>query len=232
MDFEIPPGRYVSISVADTGTGIEPEVLERIFEPFFTTKPTGKGTGLWLSTVLGIVKSHGGLVEVKTKVGGGSTFTVLLPAAVSERASVAEPQRPALPQGRGETVLLVDDEPSIRRVTRSILVANGYKVVTAKEGMQALARFNEHGHSIDAVITDIMMPFMDGLALTRALKERKPTLPILATTGLVNPPGEQDRTAQLRELGVRHLLNKPFDAETLLATLRQMLDGDVAAKPA
>jgi PAS domain S-box-containing protein len=224
MDFEIPPGRYVSVSVADTGTGIEPKVLERMFEPFFTTKPAGKGTGLGLSTVLGIVKSHGGLVEVQTKMGAGATFTVYLPAT-STAAPVNLPARSRLPQGRGETILVVDDEAGILQVTRSMLLGNGYKVVTAREGMQALARYTEHRHGISAVVTDIMMPFMDGLALTTELRQMNGSLPVVVTTGLTNPPGEADRADQLRALGVSHILRKPFAAEELLKALREVLDG-------
>ena len=118
LDFDIPPGPYVSLSVTDTGMGIAPENLERMFEPFFTTKPAGKGTGLGLSTVLGIVKSHGGLVEVKTRLGSGSTFTVFLPAAPGQAVASAPNEYAALPQGRGELVLLVDDEAGILQVAK------------------------------------------------------------------------------------------------------------------
>ena len=224
LDFEIPPGRYVCVSVADTGTGIAPEVLERMFEPFFTTKPTGKGTGLGLSTVLGIVKSHGGLVEVETRVGAGSTFTVYLPAVPAEAASAVPDERPSLPQGRGETILLVDDEAGILQVTRSMLVAKGYRVITAVDGAQALERLAEQGAAIKAVVTDIMMPAMDGLAMVRELRRDHPTLPVIATTGLLNPPGEEDRAGQLRALGVKNFLRKPFAAEELLTALREALD--------
>ncbi len=223
LDFDIPPGRYISLSVADTGTGIAPETMERMFEPFFTTKPAGKGTGLGLSTVLGIVKSHGGLVEVKSRVGAGSTFTVFLPAAPQDASATTFIQNPALPQGRGETLLVVDDETGILQVSKSTLEANGYRVLTAKDGKQALARFAEARQTIDAVVTDIMMPAMDGLGLTRSLRQMNPSVPIVVVTGLMNPPGEEDRAAQLRELGVRHFIYKPFKAEDLLSTLHQVL---------
>jgi PAS domain S-box-containing protein len=224
LDFEIPPGRYVCVSVADTGTGITTDVLERMFEPFFTTKPTGKGTGLGLSTVLGIVKSHGGLVEAETVVGAGSKFSVFLPAVPAEVAAAVADRRPELPQGRGETVLLVDDEAGILHVTKSTLVANGYRVITARNGTQALDRLAEQGAAIKAVVTDIMMPTMDGLAMTRVLRRINPALPVIATTGMMNPPGEEDRTGHLRELGVSHFLHKPFQAEELLGALRMALD--------
>jgi PAS domain S-box-containing protein len=224
LDFEIPPGRYVSVAVADTGTGISHEIIERMFQPFFTTKPIGKGTGLGLSTVLGIVKSHGGLVEVETRQGAGSKFTVFLPAAPAEVAPAVSNRPPSLPQGRGETILLVDDEAGIVQVAKSMLVANGYRVIAAKDGVEALDRLAEQGAAIKVVVTDIMMPAMDGLAMTRALHRINPTLPVIASTGLLNPPGEEDRAGQLRELGVKHFLRKPFQAEELLAALREVLD--------
>ena len=213
LNMEILPGRYVAVAVADIGAGIESAVLERIFEPFFTTKPVGKGTGLGLSTVLGIVKSHGGLVEVQSQVGAGSTFTVYLPAAPPEAVPTTAPPRLALPEGHGETVLVVDDEPDILEVTGSALEACGYRVLTAKDGVQALARFAQHGGEVKAVVTDLMMPVMDGLALTRSLRKQDPRLPVIATTGLMTAPGDGDRAGQLRELGVKHFLRKPFHSE-------------------
>ena len=223
QDFEIPPGRYVRVSVADTGTGIPPEVVERIFEPFFTTKSPGKGTGLGLSTVLGIIKSHGGLVEVTSTPGSGSTFTVFLPAAPVGTPVPAPAEIPMPTRGRGETVLVVDDEAAILQVTQSSLQANGYQVLTAREGARALAVFNEHRGSIRAVVTDIMMPVMDGVALARALRQVAPSIPIIAATGLKNPPGERDRVAELRDLGVAHFLYKPFHTEDLLKILDTVL---------
>jgi PAS domain S-box-containing protein len=223
LDFEIRPGRYISFNVTDTGTGIPPEIIERMFEPFFTTKPAGKGTGLGLSTVLGIVKSHGGLVEVKSQVGAGSTFTVFLPAEAAQTQPGVSEEQAALCQGRGETILVVDDEAGILQVSKSILEANGYRVIAAKNGTQALARLSEPSHVIQAVVTDIMMPSMDGLALTRALRQSNPRLPVVAMTGLMNPPGEEDRAAQLRGLAVRHFLRKPFEAQELLSLINEAL---------
>jgi PAS domain S-box-containing protein len=225
LDFEIPAGRYVSISVIDTGTGISPQVMERMFEPFFTTKPAGKGTGLGLSTVLGIVKSHGGLVEVETKPGAGSRFTVFLPAASADALPDAAPQSSILPQGQGETILVVDDEAAVLDVTQATLLANGYHVVTARHGAEAIQKFSQHAPAIKTVLTDIMMPVMDGLAMTRALRTIDRRVPVIASTGLMNPPGDQDRAGQLRDLGVKHFLRKPFQAEELLTTLREALSG-------
>jgi PAS domain S-box-containing protein len=231
MDFEIPPGRYVSLSVSDTGTGIAPEVLDHIFEPFFTTKSAGKGTGLGLSTVLGIVKSHSGLVQVESRARVGSTFTVFLPASLPQSMPAAPATRSLMPQGQGETILVVDDETGILQVTKSILEANGYQVMTARNGAQAIGQFAQPNQPIKAMVTDIMMPHMDGLALTRSLRKTQPDLPIVASTGLMNPPGEEDRAGQLRELGVQHFLHKPFQAEDLLTVLQKVLNPEQEAGP-
>jgi PAS domain S-box-containing protein len=224
LDFELAPGRYTSVTVSDTGSGIVPDIQERIFEPFFTTKPAGKGTGLGLSTVLGIIKSHGGLVEVRSQVGLGSTFTLFLPAAPVQVAHDQADSASSLPRGRGELVLLVDDEPGILQVTRSTLEANGYRVITAREGKEALATLSSRTADVKVVVTDLMMPSMDGLALTASLRKMYPALPVVATTGLLNPPNEEDRAGQLRDLGVKHLLRKPFQAEQLLSALQSALN--------
>lgn len=224
LGFQIPPGRYISVSVADNGTGIAPENLERVFEPFFTTKPAGKGTGLGLSTVLGIVKSHRGLVEVQSRMGAGSIFTLYFPVASVPAAAPDSAQRIPPNGGRGETVLVVDDEPTILEITRSTLEAGGYRVRTARNGTEALTVFFQEADRVDAVLTDIMMPSMDGLTLARSLRKLKEKLPIIAATGLLNATQEEDRGAQLRELGVKHVLKKPFNTDDLFLTLRQALE--------
>jgi two-component system, cell cycle sensor histidine kinase and response regulator CckA len=222
--FEIPAGRYVNLNVTDTGSGIPRENLERIFEPFFTTKPVGKGTGLGLSTVLGIVKSHGGLVRVESEPGAGSIFSIYLPAAASAAAAAqVAAEFASLPQGRGETILVVDDEASILRVAKALLDANGYRTLIARDGGEAVARLAEEGGVVRAVITDIMMPTMDGLALARTVRAAAPRLPIIVATGLLTAPGDGDRAAQFRDLGVRHFLQKPYRTEELLSTLHEVL---------
>ena len=223
MDFELVPGSYVSVSVSDTGMGITPDILDRIFEPFFTTKPVGKGTGLGLSTVLGIVKSHDGLVEVKTRPGHGSTFTVYLPAAPQDVVPVELAPRQEIPRGNGETVMIVDDEVGILQLTQSTLEAHGYKVVAARDGVQGLARFAENADTVGVVLTDIMMPQMDGVGLVRALRKVNPDVPIIASTGLLNAHGDGDRAATLRDLGVQQFLYKPFQNEELLRALHLAL---------
>jgi PAS domain S-box-containing protein len=223
LDFEIPPGRYVSFSVQDTGTGISPEIIERMFEPFFTTKPAGKGTGLGLSTVLGIVRSHNGLVEVRSQPGLGSTFTVYLPAAPIDAPKEPAAHRVTPARGQGETILVVDDESGILEITQSTLESNGYKVLTAANGAKGLAIFMEKSQVIKAVVTDLMMPVMDGMALIRTLRKTSPTLPIIAATGLKNPAGDEDRTTRLQELGIKRILYKPFQSEELLTALDESL---------
>jgi PAS domain S-box-containing protein len=221
LEFELVPGRYVCLSVADTGTGISPEVFEHMFEPFFTTKPLGKGTGLGLSTVMGIVKSHDGLVEVRTGEGTGSTFSVYLPAAPNE--VIALPDTPkvfGLPGG-GRCILVVDDEPGMLQMMESILASRDYRVVAASDGLEAMEIFSARRDSIQAVITDLMMPRMGGVELVAALRERSPDLPIIAMTGLIHLPGEPDQTEQLSHAGVRRILTKPFHSEDLLQAVEE-----------
>src|SRR5262249_36949131 len=131
------PGRYVVISVIDTGTGIAPELMDKIFDPFFTTKPVGQGTGLGLPTVLGIVESHGGFLLVDSEVGKGTTFKVYLPAAASEKEDSHDTEFTSLPRGNGEIILVVDDEPAIRDIASRILSSHGYRPLTACEGQEA-----------------------------------------------------------------------------------------------
>ncbi len=219
------PGNYIVLQVSDTGTGIPAVIIDRIFEPFFTTKEQGKGTGLGLSTVLGIVRSHGGFVKVASPQGAGSTFEIYLPATTVEEAE--EPTKEAaLPHGKGEQILVVDDEASVRQITEEILRQNGYRVLIAVDGNDAIALFAEHEKSIDLIITDIMMPLMDGIALTRALRKLSPSLKIIASTGLAFGTTESDKKKELGKLGVSIFLTKPYKAETLLKAVHEALSSD------
>jgi PAS domain S-box-containing protein len=214
------PGPYVHIQVQDTGTGMSPEVQERIFEPFFTTKEVGKGTGLGLSTSLAIVQSHGGFLRVESDPGSGSVFHVHLPAhAVSEPHEASSEQD--LPRGNGETILLVDDESSIRRTTGQALETFGYRVLTAADGAEALAVYAARGGEIDIVLTDMMMPLMDGASMIQALRRMNAGVRIIASSGL-NVAGMVTRAA---EAGVHTFLAKPYTTESLLKTLHQALHG-------
>jgi len=211
-------GRHVVLTVVDSGCGMRRETIERIFEPFFTTKELGKGTGLGLSTVMGIVRGHGGFVNVESEPGAGSTFRVYLPAqpdgAVVETEGTSEVP---YPRGQGELILVVDDELAILDVTRRTLESVGYKVVTAVDGAEAISLFARHRGQIAAVLTDMMMPLMDGTALIAALRYTDASVRIIAVSGL--PEGE--RRPKLE--GVAQFLSKPFSAGVLLTTLRAVL---------
>ena len=213
------PGPYVLLSITDTGVGIPPGVLERMFDPFFTTKQPGKGTGLGLSTALGIVKSHGGFIKVYTEFGCGTTFKVFLPATVSvgEGATLSNQTAPSL--GNGELILLVDDEVAIREVGQAILTKHGYQVVTAEDGSEALAIYVQRSKEIQAVVTDLSMPFVDGVALARALKKLNPAVQIIACSGNASVT----RIGELMSLDVKACLTKPFTSESLLHKLHEML---------
>ena len=219
---EIRPGTYVLIVVKDTGQGIPPEIIDRIFEPFFTTKTVGQGTGLGLSTVLAIVKSHAGFVQAASEPGRGSTFKIFLPAETS-----AEPAHPPLsvpaaplPRGRGELILVLDDESTIRTVTQQTLESFGYRVLTAANGAEGIALFAQQPDQIAAVITDLMMPIMDGPATIHALLSIRPGTRIIAASGI----NTNRSAATLAQAGFSDFLPKPYTAETMLSLLRTVLD--------
>jgi PAS domain S-box-containing protein len=220
------PGPYVVWLVADTGTGIPPENLDRIFDPFFTTKEPGKGTGLGLSTVLGIVRNHGGFLKVESKPGKGTQFRVYLPAQLGAQLPAEPPPTEAPPEGRGETILVVDDEEGVRVLTKKVLEQHGYHVLLASEGSEAVVAYAQHATEIHAVLTDLMMPLMDGATLIRALKQIAPAVKILATTGVT----ESTHDAAALRLGAREVLRKPYSPHVLLSRLRAALDEPEDAK--
>jgi PAS domain S-box-containing protein len=220
------PGPYVCVSVADTGMGIPPENLDRIFDPFFTTKEIGKGTGLGLATVLGIARGHGGFVRVNSQTGKGTTFDLYLPASL-ETKTAALPERETLPpRAGGELILVVDDEASVRGVVQHALEKHGYRVVPAAEWAEAMGLFARHRAEIRAVLTDMMMPEMDGPSLVRALRHLEPQLPILGMTGV----GEKADIKGLETLDLLVLLTKPFNSIALLGVLHQALAAPRPAK--
>jgi len=215
---DVKPGRYIAIIVSDTGAGIPPDVIDRVFEPFFTTKEFGKGTGLGLATVAGIVKGHGGLVEVSSEVGKGATFRVYLPAAEAQEDRHEEERR-ILPNGNGELILIVDDEASIREMTKTTLEDHGYRAITANDGTEALSLYAKHGEDIRVVLTDMMMPFMDGSATIRALEKMNPKVNIIASSGMA---GSHD-SAKTGSGRVKAYIQKPYTSEKLLTTLHNIL---------
>jgi signal transduction histidine kinase/ActR/RegA family two-component response regulator len=220
MNSPAKPGRYVNISVTDSGTGMPPGIRDKIFEPFFTTKALNKGTGLGLSTVLAIVKSHEGIINVYSEAGKGSTFKVYLPAMETSSAVAKDPsERVDMPRGNGETVLVVDDEASVLTITSETLQTFGYRVLTATDGAEAVAIYAEHKHKIAVVLTDMSMPIMDGPASIRALMRIDPAIKIVATSGF----SEDNRVAKVYGAGVKHFLTKPYTAGTLLKVMRAVL---------
>jgi len=229
MNVDAVPGPYVRIRVSDTGEGIPADVIDKIFDPFFTTKETGKGTGLGLSTVLGIVKSHQGFVNLRSRVSEGSTFEVYLPAAPDAVAAAAAAPTMQAPRGQGEMILVVDDEEIIREVVQKTLLAHGYRVLTAGDGTEAIAQFSQHRGEVKAVLTDIMMPFMDGVTLSRTLKKMDPTIQIIATSGMGSAKGRQDKAAALASLQINTFLNKPYSANEILTAIGDLLASDRSA---
>jgi PAS domain S-box-containing protein len=216
---EASPVSYAVVEVSDTGIGIPPDIIGKIFDPFFTTKEFGKGTGLGLSTLIGIVKSHGGFVTVKSALNKGATFKVFLPACGDEGLAPA-PAKPAQsPQGAGETILVVDDESSIRGIAGKVLTHNGYKVLTATNGVDAISCYVKHLADIKVVITDVMMPMLDGVNLARALVKMNPGVKVIASTG----QGAEARQSEFKELGVKVILQKPYVTEKLLSALHEII---------
>lgn len=218
-DLEAKPGEYVVVTVTDTGTGIASDVLEKIFDPFFTTKEIGKGTGLGLSTALAIVKSHGGFIHVYSEPAKGSTFKIYLPAHLKDQKDFKEEEHHELPSGNGELVLVVDDEASVREIAKVTLESNGYRVLTANDGVEAISIYAQDDGQIKVVLTDIMMPAMDGAATIRALQMMKASAKIIAMSGL--SARENEVMSSVR--GAQAFLLKPYTAEKLLTTLQQVL---------
>jgi PAS domain S-box-containing protein len=216
----LQPGRYVVLEVEDDGCGMSQELLERVFEPFVTTKEVGRGSGLGLSTVLGIVTSHAGALQVESEEGRGSRFSVHLPA--QRGTGTAEPTIDEVtdaPAGEGRMVLVVDDEEAILATTRRMLTASGYRVLTANDGARALELYAEHRGEIAVVLTDVTMPVMDGAALVAALRRVDPEVRVVATSGVLASGADRSR-----DLGVRHLLPKPYSGAQLRSVLAAALD--------
>ena len=206
-------GNYVQINVSDTGIGIPPQLLDRIFDPFFTTKEVGKGTGLGLSAVIGIIKSHGGFLDVQSQINQGTQFQIYLPASTTlERP---REDRPQLPSGRQQLILVVDDERAICELIKTTLEMYNYRVLTANNGAEALAIYAEHRDEIDRVLVDMMMPVMDGLTTITALHQINPDLSLVAMSGL----NSIEAVAQAKRFGCQYFLAKPYTTADLLEVL-------------
>ncbi len=233
---DLAAGAYVRVAVTDTGSGMRPETIEQIFDPFFTTKGVGEGTGLGLSTVRGIVVSHGGYVTVDSRLGHGTTFAVYLPAAAPHTANAAphtanaeqhtandeQRSKAPLPHGTGETILVVDDEMAVRTVTRRMLERFGYHVLVAGNGADALAIYAERRADIRLVMTDLAMPGMNGLVLARALQDQMAPVPIVVSSGFL-AHDEMDKIEALRSTGTIAVVQKPYSAIELLTVLQSLL---------
>ncbi len=217
----VPPGEYVCLSVTDTGCGMPSHVRDRIFEPFFTTKAPGRGTGLGLATVYGIVKQSGGTVWVYSEEGRGTTFRVYLPRAVEPRteAVAASAGHEELKPG-GETILLVEDDDLVRKLTARILEGRGFRVLAAASPREALEIARIHADAVDLLLTDVVMPEMSGPDLRQRLEALRPGIPVLFTSGY--PDGTP---AGLSPLGREaHFIQKPFTQKALVAKIREVLD--------
>lgn len=215
----VSPGKYVCLSVRDTGTGIPPHQLSQIFQPFFTTKALGQGTGLGLSTSQTIVRNHGGFMTVESVVGRGSEFKVFLPTQEIGQPEIPPSTVASLPTGHGEHILVVDDEAAILALAQSTLEMHGYRVMTAASGPSAILTFSQESGKIQLVIMDKSMPFMDGATTIHALRKIRPDVKIITTSGHdLKKNSETDM-----RLNIAGLLEKPFTVEKLLTTVHEVL---------
>lgn len=223
---DVKPGHYVGLSVSDTGCGIPPEILPRIFEPFFTTKEPGKGTGLGLATVFGIVKQHGGCIQVASEPGRGTTFEVYLPALAETAAAASEAESRPGPRGGTETILLVEDDADVRLVTRITLERHGYRVLEAPDGLAALELWRQHRDAVALLLTDLVMPGgLDGRELAQRLRADHPQLKVIYTSGYSPELAGRELHSRAGEA----FLQKPCPAERLLETVRECLDAPLGA---
>lgn len=214
------PGEFVRIGMIDTGSGIPPKIMEKIFDPFFTTKEVGRGTGLGLSVIRGIIKSHSGILQVDSEVGKGSEFMVYLPVDKGTAPQSLSATFNEIPVGNHEIILVIDDEESIRFLAKEILEAHNYHVLTAQNGHEALALYADKKSEIHMVITDMLMPGMDGAAVIAALRELDADVPIIITSGLTSDVGLIDSGL---EQSIQATIAKPYAAQTLLKTIHEVL---------
>jgi len=224
-------GDYVMLSVIDTGTGMTAEVIDKIFDPFFTTKAEGKGTGLGLATVLGLVKSHQGFLTLTSEPGKGTVFLVYLPALLAPAVEVARGPEAAVPDGSGQLVLVVDDEAGIREALEVTLMRHGYRVLVAEDGERGLAVFSRAREKIELVVSDLDMPKLDGIEMLRRMREAKPGLRFIVSSGVSSGQVAVSRKPQIRSLGVWAILAKPYAARELLVAVHQAVTAPPGAEP-
>jgi two-component system cell cycle sensor histidine kinase/response regulator CckA len=224
----IPTGRYAILTVSDTGAGIPAEHLSHVFEPFYTTKPSGKGTGLGLATVYGIVKQNHGFVWVYSEAGMGTIFKIYLPCVENQPTAAATPEpRVAAVSGGTETVLLVEDEDALRRASAEFLRLRGYTVLEARDGVDALSVSKNHGSTIHFTVTDVVMPHMSGGQLAKELKMLRPETRVLFVSGYAGQTVVDHKVVDVEN----NFLQKPFTLKQLAGKIRTVLEHNHNAVP-
>jgi len=220
--------RYVNVEIADTGLGMDERVRQRIFEPFFSTKGIGKGTGLGLATAYGIVQSHSGFIDVQSEVGRGTTFRVFLPSERTIRKTADTLTPGTESPGGNEGILVVEDEEALREIAVIVLSNKGYRVLTAKDGAEAIDIYRQHGSSIKVVITDLGLPVLGGGQLARTLRQMNASLELIIASGYIDPGTK----SELSRAGVKEFIQKPYQQDELLRAIRRVLDGHGTGTPA
>jgi CheY-like chemotaxis protein len=216
--------QYIVVTVRDTGVGMDEETQRRIFEPFFSTKDIGKGTGLGLSVVFGIMESHRGFISVDSTIENGTTFSVYLPVQTDTLHAKNElPQRGHDAESGTETILVVEDEEMLRELITTKLTSAGYSVLSAVNGRDGLEQFQQHRSLIDAVFTDMGLPLIDGVEMSKKILASAPSIILFITSGYFSP----ELTAELDSLGVQHRIQKPYDPAFVIKTLRTAFDAKV-----
>lgn len=215
----LKPGAYVKLTVSDTGTGIDPAIIDRIFDPFFTTKEVGRGTGMGLAVTHGIIKDHGGTITVESETGKGSTFTILLPQVAREKKDKTDDRELTIPGG-GESILLIDDEPALVETGKKTLQSLGYKVTALQNSKEALEVFRQKPDSFDLVITDQTMPYMTGYELAQSLFLIRRDISVILCSGYSETVSEE----KVREIGIKGFMHKPITKRKLAAMIRRVLE--------
>jgi two-component system cell cycle sensor histidine kinase/response regulator CckA len=214
---EVPPGRYVYLTVSDTGHGIDTKVLDKIFEPFFSTKFTGRGLGL--AAVLGIIRAHGGTIRIYTEIGRGTTFRILLPYQDQQLAQEAQ-HKPLHRFSRTGTVLIIDDEPRVHQVIGDTLVKTGFEVISALDGRDGLRMFEVNDSKLSLVILDLTMPYMNGDEVYRCIRQINQKVPVIITSGY----SEEEISEQFIGKGIAGFLHKPVSPSNLLSLVHEVLE--------
>jgi two-component system cell cycle sensor histidine kinase/response regulator CckA len=225
---DVRPGSFACLSVSDTGSGIAKEILPRVFEPFFTTKEVGKGTGLGLATVFGIVKQHGGWITVYSEPGQGTTFRVYLPRSASAADAAARPENPVAARGGDETILVAEDDTALRTMVHAVLSDLGYEVLDAPSGVAALEVWSQRRADIRLLLTELVMPGgMSGMALARQLRAEEPRLRVIYTSGY----SAEVAGKHLESAAGTQYIAKPFDLHRLARMIRDELDATDVGGP-